>query len=104
MQNWVPPFVNSSLHLKHHNHCFPCSLIHNVSAGAEQPGNSGNKGKDDGGSYAVPQLPLSDKHPKGGGEEETEDGDVTVEREDDGGGTAKVNKLDLILIICLFVL
>ena len=74
-----------------------------MSAGAEQPGNSGNKGKDDGGSYAVPQLPLSDKHP-GGGEEETEDGDVTVEREDDGGGTAKVNKLDLILIICLFVL
>ena len=73
-----------------------------MSAGAKQPGDCGKKGKDDRGS-AGPQLPLSDKHP-GGGEEEREDGDVVAEREYGGGGTAKVNKLDLILIICLFVL
>ena len=43
----------------------------------------------------VPQLTKSDEH-LGGGEEETKDGDVRAEREDDGGSKAKVNKLYLI--------
>lgn len=43
----------------------------------------------------MPQLPLSDGH-LGGGEEERKDGDAEAEREDDGGRTAKVSKLDFI--------
>ena len=66
----------------------------------------------------VPELPLSTAN-VGGGEEATstsaEDdggksgGDVRAEREEDGGATAKVSKLNLIrslfvcLIVCLFV-
>ena len=41
----------------------------------------------------VPQLPLSDEH-LGGGEEETKDGDVGAEREDDEG--RKVRNMNLI--------
>ena len=43
----------------------------------------------------MPQLPLSDGH-LGGEEEERKDGDVEAEKEDDGGITAKVSKLDFI--------
>ena len=48
--------------------------------------------RQDGVNEEEPQLPLSDGD-LGGGEEETNDGDVGAEREDDGGRTAKVNKV-----------
>ena len=62
----------------------------------------------------VPQLPLRDENQGGEGEATStsgEDdgaksgGEVVAEREEDGGATAKVSKLNLIrsLFVCLFV-
>ena len=57
----------------------------------------------------VPQLPLRDENQGGEDDGAKSGGEVVAEREEDGGATAKVSKLNLIrslfvcLIVCLFV-